>query len=195
MSQELLPWVDLETFGLNENFDPIIEVGIVLTDFDLTIIEYENWFIWSDLHYKRIVEMEGQESAGTISDGDKWVLKQHRDSGLFDEAAFAGRRMDAVEIEICQWLKDNDATGLPMCGSSVHFDQRFIRAQMPSVLDLFFRRIIDTSSLKELCARYNPAVFANVPPKQEAHRALRDIGETLEEFRFYRDNFLFDARP
>lgn len=192
MNENILPWVDTETFGLNEHMDPIIEVGIILTDQDLAVIDYQNWLCWGPAHENAYDRLIREAEAG--SKDARFVLDMHRKSALFDEASEDGNLMFAVEKEICSWLEDKGATDAPMCGSSVHYDQRFFREQMPNLMDKFHYRIIDTSTIKELCRRYNPPVFARVPPKNEEHRALPDLHETIEEFRFYKDNFIFDGR-
>lgn len=192
MNENILPWVDTETFGLDEHTDPIIEVGIILTDLDLEVIDYQNWLCWGPAHenaYDRLVREAEQGSKDA-----QFVLNMHRHSALFDEASEDGNLMWAVEKTISAWLVDKGATDAPMFGSSVHYDQRFFRAQMPELLSKFHYRIADTSTLKELCRRYNPSVFDSVPPKNGEHRALPDLRETIEEFRFYKDNFIFDAR-
>jgi len=81
----------------------------------------------------------------------------------------------------------------PACGNSIGVDRRFLDRYLPSVDRYVHYRSIDVSSLKELCRRWNPSVYKGRPGKQETHRALDDIRESLEELRYYRDHFL--ARP
>jgi len=64
------------------------------------------------------------------------------------------------------------------------------------VLNSFFTyRNIDVSTLKELCMRFNPDLYAAIKvefKKEDAkHRVLPDLDATLAEFRVYLDNFLF----
>ncbi len=51
------------------------------------------------------------------------------------------------------------------------------------------------SSFKELCRRWYPSVYKKRPDKQESHRALDDIRESIEELRFYRANMLLPPEP
>jgi oligoribonuclease len=69
-------------------------------------------------------------------------------------------------------------------------DRRFLDRYLPAVDRYVHYRSIDVSSLKELCRRWNPDVYKGRPDKQETHRALDDIKESLEELRYYRDRFL-----
>ena len=64
---------------------------------------------------------------------------------------------------------------------------RFIRREMPLVADFVTFRIIDVSSFKELFRRLSPdgpRFF-----KKSDHTALSDAKGSLEELRFYIDNY------
>lgn len=50
-------------------------------------------------------------------------------------------------------------------------------------------RIIDVSTIKELCRRWNRDLYRTHPKKGFTHRALNDIKESIEELKFYKDNF------
>ena len=47
-------------------------------------------------------------------------------------------------------------------------------------------RMIDVSSIKELCRRWYPRIYFGQPEKGLAHRALADIHESIRELRYYR---------
>ena len=72
----------------------------------------------------------------------------------------------------------------PLCGNSVHQDKRFLYNEMPRLVDWLHYRIIDVSTVKELAKRWYPELeeFA----KQERHRAMEDIRESIAELRWYR---------
>ena len=185
---DLMPWVDVETFGLNQATDLIIEVGIKVTDLALNTVAENAWLCWGPYHKQRHSRLKIDAENG--NDDAKYVWDMHNKSGLFAEAPEEGSELFKVEDAIVDWLEDNGFRGLPMCGSSVGFDQRFLRSYMPAVVDTFHYRVIDNSSIKELCRRYNPEVYKKLPAKTEQHRVTPDLAETVEEFRFYRDEFL-----
>jgi oligoribonuclease (3'-5' exoribonuclease) len=73
------------------------------------------------------------------------------------------------------------------------FDRDMLAMWYPKIDDLCSYRVIDVSSIKELCARYNPTVYARLDAETnpaKKHRVLPDMNDTINEFRFYRDNFL-----
>ncbi len=53
----------------------------------------------------------------------------------------------------------------------------------------FHYRNLDVSTLKELCKRWKPEVAKGLA-KQGKHEALADIYESIDELKYYRDNFL-----
>ena len=79
----------------------------------------------------------------------------------------------------------------PLCGNSVHQDKRFLYGEMPKLVDWLNYRIVDVSTVKELAKRWYPNLERFV--KQENHRALDDIRESIDELRWYRDHIFRDA--
>ena len=76
-----------------------------------------------------------------------------------------------------------------MCGNSICQDRRFMAREMPVLEDFFHYRNLDVSTLKELAARWKPEVL-NGYTKKEAHLALDDVLESIEELQYYRNTIL-----
>lgn len=185
---DLMPWVDIETFGLNIHTDPIIEVGIKVTDSRLETVCENSWLIWSPFHDKALERLHIESSHG--DSGAQYVLDMHTKNNLFVDAKEDGLLRSTVSMQIADWLEENNVTQLPMCGSSVQFDRNFIDNQLPVVGKKFHYRNIDVSTLKELCRRYRPDLFAVRPDDESPHRALPDLVHSVAEFKFYRQEFL-----
>lgn len=95
-----------------------------------------------------------------------------------------------AEQEILHFLYKHIAERTsPVAGNSVYMDRLFIKKFMPKVDDYLHYRIIDVSTIKELCRRWNNKVYSQAPKKGFAHRALDDIKESVQELKHYRDNF------
>lgn len=77
----------------------------------------------------------------------------------------------------------------PIAGNSVYMDRLFLRKFMPTLDEYLHYRIIDVSTVKELCNRWNPDLVKEQPKKQYTHRALLDIKESVEELKFYKEKF------
>lgn len=181
--EERLIWVDIETTGLDYFDDHIIEVGFVVTDLYLNPLDTFHSFIWSEAAKRRF--------DGAI----ELVKNMHNSSGLITSCIQDGKQIATVADKLNAWFQEIGVTkNDPLCGSSVQFDRTMLTRDFPESMELMSYRNIDISTVKELCKRYNPLLAKQldldvVPMKR--HRSHPDIQDTLEEFQFYRDNFLW----
>lgn len=186
-------WVDIETTGLEVENDPILEIGIALTDRWGNMIDSEAWYV-GDEYAAAAIKGRGMKNP--------FVNEMHTKSGLWGDWGKAysslGDEMayDVVDEEIIAWLDDSMVQHgkFPMCGSSVRFDRQRIEFWLPKTAEHFHYRIIDNSSTKEMCKDLNAEVYAKLDtavPKREMHRPLHDLVDTINEYKFYVDNFLF----
>ena len=89
-----------------------------------------------------------------------------------------------------------DPRTAPLAGNSIATDRGFLARDMPELDAHLHYRMVDVSSIKELCRRWFPRVFYAKPEKGMAHRALADIRESIRELDYYRRTlFVAAARP
>ena len=74
----------------------------------------------------------------------------------------------------------------PLCGNSIATDRGFLARDMPELDGYLHYRMVDVSSIKELCRRWYPRIYYSQPEKGLAHRALADIRESIRELAYYR---------
>ncbi len=74
----------------------------------------------------------------------------------------------------------------PLAGNSIATDRGFITRDMPELDGYLHYRMVDVSSIKELCSRWYPRIYFGQPEKGLAHRALADIRESIRELKYYR---------
>jgi oligoribonuclease len=175
--------VDIETTGLSHITDLILEVGMVITDANLEVIDIFDVQIWDSPIYDT-----------TWSMVPAFISNMHTKSGLLDRCRAEGLLPKDAEEQACEFLAGHGALELPMTGSSIHFDRSFLNEDMPRLNEMFGHRNIDVSSIKELCRRFNPELYAKLDTateKKGAHRAVDDCMDTIGELKFYRDNFMF----
>lgn len=100
-----------------------------------------------------------------------------------------------AEDSVLNFLKENNvaASSCPLAGNSVYMDRMFLRFYMPRIDEYLHYRIIDVSSVKELCKRWNPPIFSKTPSKRLVHRGLDDIKESIDELRYYKQ-FMFSQK-
>ena len=94
----------------------------------------------------------------------------------------------AAEEMVLDYIRTHvkQAKTAPLAGNSIATDRGFIARDMPKLDDYLHYRMIDVSSIKELCRRWYPRIYFGQPEKGLAHRALADIHESIRELQYYR---------
>ena len=158
--------------GLDPTRDVIIEAAVLITDADLNVIADGPDFA---IH----------RSDAELSVMNDWNRRTHHGSGLIKRVRDSEIEIAQAEREIVEFVQEWTVKGQsPLCGNSVHQDKRFLYQEMPSLVDWLSYRILDVSTVKELAKRWYPELPKFV--KQENHRALDDIRESIDELRWYR---------
>ncbi|MBA3458509.1 MAG: oligoribonuclease [Deltaproteobacteria bacterium] len=181
---DILVWMDMEMTGLDPAKERIIEVATILTDGQLTEIA-----VGPDL----VIHQPDEVLAAM----DDWNKKHHGQSGLIERVKASTVTDADAEIATLEFIKQHvGAKDRPvLAGNSIHQDRRFIRRYMPALDARLHYRMVDVSTVKELARRWFPQITAKQPPKNETHRALDDIRESIDELRFYRANVFTSAPP
>jgi oligoribonuclease len=120
---------------------------------------------------------------------DEWNKRTHGGSGLIERVKASTVSETEAERAMLEFLgRHVPAKRSPMCGNSICQDRRFLARTMPALEAWFHYRNLDVSTLKELAVRWRPEM-ANAFTKKATHRALDDVRESIEELRYYRENF------
>jgi oligoribonuclease len=90
----------------------------------------------------------------------------------------------AVLDYVKQWVPEPRTA--PLAGNSIATDRGFIARDMPALDAHLHYRMVDVSSVKELCRRWYPRIYFAQPGKGLSHRALADIQESIRELVYYR---------
>jgi len=176
-SDQNLIWIDLEMTGLSPERDRIIEVAVVVTDPQVT---------------RRI---EGpvlaiHQSDAVLDAMDAWNQATHGKSGLVERVRASTIDEAAAQEAVIAWLRRYIGAGKsPMCGNTICQDRRFLANHMPRLEAFFHYRNLDVSTLKELARRWKPALLERVT-KNQAHTALADVHESIDELLVYRQHWL-----
>ncbi|TDP63051.1 oligoribonuclease [Roseateles toxinivorans] len=176
-SDQNLIWIDLEMTGLYPDTDRIIEIAVVVTDANLT------------------QRVEGpvfaiHQSDETLDKMDNWNKGTHGKSGLIDRVKASTITEEEATAQVIAFLKTYVPKGKsPMCGNSICQDRRFLANYMPTLESFFHYRNLDVSTLKELAKRWKPGILDGFK-KAQAHTALADIHESIDELVYYRTHLL-----
>ena len=168
-------WIDCEMTGLDLGKDKLIEVAALVTDPELRILGEG-------------VDLVIHADDAALDAMPEIVREMHAKSGLTDEVRKSAITMDEAEAAILAYVKEfvpNPRTA-PLCGNSIATDRGFLARDMPTLDSYLHYRMIDVSSIKELCRRWYPRVYFGQPAKGLAHRALADIRESIRELEYYR---------
>ena len=169
-----LVWIDCEMTGLDLEVDELVEVAVVVTDFDLVPV-----------HPGFDIVIKPDQSA--LDNMNEFVTNMHTTSGLIEEIPNGVSLADA-EYQVLEYILAHvPAEGTaPLAGNTIGTDRSFLAKYMPRVDGHLHYRSVDVSSIKELCRRWFPRVYFNAPEKHGGHRALADILESIRELEYYR---------
>jgi len=173
--QDKLVWIDCEMTGLELRSDKLIEIAALVTDSELNVLgEGVDIVIHAD-----------DEALAAMPEV---VQKMHAHSGLTEEVRAATITLAQAEQQVLDYIKQfvPEPRSAPLCGNSIGTDRGFIVRDMPELDAHLHYRMIDVSSIKELCRRWYPRIYFGQPEKGLAHRALADITESIRELAYYR---------
>jgi oligoribonuclease len=174
--QNSLIWLDMEMTGLDPDNDRIIEVAIVVTDSQLNTVAEAPVLV---VHQPDPV----------LEAMDDWNKGTHGRSGLVAKVKASTLAEADVEARMLEFLAQYvPAKASPMCGNSICQDRRFLARSMKRLEAYFHYRNLDVSTVKELARRWKPELAKGLS-KHGKHEALADIYESIEEMKYYRENF------
>lgn len=181
-SADRLVWIDCEMTGLDLTSDELVEVAVVITDYDLQPV---------DPGFAIVIKAD-QSALDNMND---FVREMHTKSGLIDEIPKGVSLADA-EYAVLEYILKHVPTSqtAPLAGNTIGTDRAFINKYMPRVDAHLHYRSVDVSSIKELAKRWFPRIYFNAPAKDGGHRALADILESIRELDYYR-KAAFVAEP
>ena len=168
--------------GLDISIDELVEVAVVITDYDLVPV---------DPGFSIVIKPD--QSA--FDNMGEFVLNMHKESGLLEEIPNGVALADAeyaVNEYILRFVPTPQTA--PLAGNTIGTDRTFLAKYMPRVDSHLHYRSIDVSSIKELSRRWFPRVYFNAPAKDGGHRALADIRESIRELAYYREA-VFASEP
>jgi oligoribonuclease len=172
---DLLVWIDCEMTGLDLGRDALVEVAALVTDPELKVLGDGIDVV---IHAEDLL-LDGMLDV---------VREMHDKSGLTEEVRSSTIGVEEAEDRILSYIATHvpDPRSAPLCGNSIATDRGFLARDMPRLDAHLHYRMIDVSSIKELCRRWYPRTYYGQPPKGLAHRALADIKESIRELEFYR---------
>ncbi len=172
-----LLWIDLEMSGLDVNKEVIIECAAIITNMNFDTLDTYETVVYQEQKY--------------IDHMDAWNKKHHGESGLIAKIPL-GKKSNIVEAELINLIEkhfSNEDEKKPiLCGNSISQDRLFISKYWPQLDSKLHYRMCDVSSWKVIFNNIYDLKFK----KQDKHRALDDIQESINELKFYLSHIPID---
>ena len=170
---ENLLWLDMEMTGLDINKEVVIEVACIVTDMNFRELD----------SFETIVK----QPQSYLDSMDSWNTEHHGKSGLTAKVP-TGMDPEMMEMKLIDLinkhfpLSKTDLKKRPiMAGNSIAQDRLFIDKYFKNLSARLHYRMVDVSSFKVVMNnKYNLEY-----KKQNSHRALDDIRESIGELKFY----------
>ncbi|MDQ1607663.1 MAG: oligoribonuclease [Microbacteriaceae bacterium] len=173
-SSDRLVWIDCEMTGLDLEVDELVEIAVVITDFELNVL---------DPGLNIVIKPD----ASALENMSDFVRNMHTESGLIEEIP-NGKSLAEAEYEVLEYVLKFVPTSrtAPLAGNTIGTDRAFLAKFMPRLDGHLHYRNVDVSTIKELSRRWYPRIYFNAPVKNGGHRALADILESIRELEYYR---------
>jgi oligoribonuclease len=180
MATDKLLWIDMEMTGLDIEKEVIIEVAAIVTDWE-----------FKELDTYHAVVKQPQEYLDRMDD---WNTEHHGASGLTALVA-KGKDQTVVENELLALISKHFGSSNKerpiIAGNSIAQDRLFITKYMKSLNAALHYRMLDVSSWKIV---YNDK-FKIKYEKENTHRALDDIRESIAELKYYTERMAPTPKP
>ncbi|CAH2041096.1 unnamed protein product, partial [Thlaspi arvense] len=171
-----LVWIDLEMTGLNVEVDRILEIACIITNGSLT----------KSIEGPDLVVHQSKECLDRMGE---WCRTHHAASGLTEKVLQSTVSECQAEKQVIEFVKRHVGTYTPLlAGNSVYMDFIFLKKYMPDLASMFYHVLVDVSSIKALCIRWYPRENKKAPSKENKHRAMDDIKESIAELKYYKEN-------
>lgn len=160
-------WLDLEMTGLEPHEDRILEAAVIITDGHLDPIETYETAVY--------------QTPEVLANMGEWCTEHHTASGLVERVP-RGISESELDKRLCALAEEHiPKKRIILCGNSIGQDRRFVEVYLPGFASMLHYRMVDVSSFKIV---FRDILGINFE-KQNTHRALDDIKESIGELRHY----------
>ncbi len=166
-----LMWLDLEMTGLNPATDLILEIAVIITDYDFTEIS----------RYISKVKNTRSQLQERL-DSNVWWNDYPENKKLFLDQSSQGQSLAKIEQDVIELIDQIAADEVIfLAGNSIHSDRKFIARYWPALDQRLHYRMLDVSAFKILMNQKYQIEFSKV----NNHRAILDVVDSINELKYY----------
>lgn len=176
-AQPELVWIDLETTGLVPSTSKLLEVGVVVTDWNGRTVE-------DAVFHSYVMSFPDELEI------DSMVLDMHKESGLWTDlratrltseqppVGVLDETLSKFLLDVISW---HDFKEKPyLAGSSVHFDRYFMNVHLPKTAQLLHYRNLEISGIREVGERM--VGYKTPDTGFKVHRAIPDLVDSIQTY-------------
>jgi oligoribonuclease len=163
---------------LDPQKDRIVEVAAIVTDWDFNELG----------RFESGVGQDQQEITALFA-ANAWASARPENTKELIDLSAGSPSEAEVEAQVLNFLDAHVAPGeiVLLAGNSIHCDRGFIKKWWPKLEARLHYRMLDVSAWKVVMQ----AKYGVTYTKKEAHRALDDIRESIEELQSYLEKAKF----
>ncbi len=174
INRDKILWIDLEMTGVKPADHPIMELGAIVTDWQLNELDRIHLVIKHDQDYLEKCFLTNPFWLD-FPETKKQLLEQNQKGGTKEE--FETKMIDFIQKN---WNITEPDHNIILAGNTIRTDKDFIDYYFPKISAYLHYRTLDVSSFKV----YFEARYGKIFAKPEPHRALDDIEGSIQELRF-----------
>jgi len=172
-----IPFVDVETTGLDAGRDHLLEIAVVVMNADLS----------EELgSYHAVVAYDKKVAGRFRGRATPYVQEMHDKTGLWKKLSEPGAKdLTTIDVELARFLAEFGAPRtMPVAGNSVRLDLNFIDANLPWVAEHLDYHMRDVSTVAGFASDWFDLPWFE---KTSDHTAMTDIRESIREIKHYRE--------
>lgn len=171
--EKVIAWLDVEANGRTPNVHALLEVGMVVTNFQGE--ELTN-------PYTALVTVSDLKSV--MAAADPLVKRMHDHSNLWSDLwEQDSKKVDLIDQELCEILSHFDEkTTFFLGGNSITLDRGFADIYLPEFHSVISHMSIDATSIASVLQEN---IAAPRFYKRSSHRALPDVFDSIDEYKYY----------